>query len=153
MFYPVLMEYFLRRYRIMECARHSGRQAVATCNLCGKGSHNRNVAVRLAVELGITLLIAIGIAALIASRESGTWTGGFSLGIIVACTYWGWQFVDGAATPFAYTSGGAYAFCALLKILFAVCLGVLVTPWQIFKRIREILRIRKLEKDIREGSV
>ena len=98
----------------MECARHPGRQAVATCNLCGKGlcsecaerfapplceacllSHNRNVAVRFAVELGITLLIAIGIAALIASRESGTWTGGFSLGILVACTYWGWQFVDG----------------------------------------------------------
>ena len=156
----------------MECARQPGRQAVATCNLCGKGlcsecaerfapplceacllSHNRNVAVRFAVELGITLLIAIGIAALIASRESGTWTGGFSLGILVACTYWGWQFVDGPATPFAYTSGGAYAFCAALKIFFAVCLGVFVTPWQIFKRIREILRIRKLEKGIREGSV
>ena len=62
----------------MECARHPGRQAVATCNLCGKGlcsecaerfapplceacllSHNRNVAVRFAVELGITLLIAV----------------------------------------------------------------------------------------------
>ena len=64
----------------MECAHHAGRQAVATCNRCGKGlcsecaerfdpplcvacllTHNRGVAIRLAAELAITAFIGVGI--------------------------------------------------------------------------------------------
>ena len=102
----------------MECAHHAGRQAVATCNRCGKGlcsecaerfdpplcvacllTHNRGVAIRLAAELAITAFIGVGITVFVGSRAGGTWESGLFLGTIATCAYWGWQFVGGLSSP------------------------------------------------------
>lgn len=126
----------------MECAHHAGRQAVATCNRCGKGlcsecaerfdpplcvacllTHNRGVAIRLAAELAITAFIGVGITVFVGSRAGGTWESGLFLGTIATCAYWGWQFVGGLSSPLAYTSSSAYVGYTITKFIFALCFG------------------------------
>ncbi len=156
----------------MECAHHAGRQAVATCNRCGKGlcsecaerfdpplcvacllTHNRGVAIRLAAELAITAFIGVGITVFVGSRAGGTWESGLFLGTIATCAYWGWQFVGCLSSPLAYSSSSAYFGYTITKFIFALCFGLIVTPWQIFKRVKEIYRIKKLEKSIRDEAM
>ena len=89
----------------------------------------------------------------VGSRAGGTWESGLFLGTIATCAYWGWQFVGGLSSPLAYTSSSAYFGYTITKFIFALCFGLIVTPWQIFKRVKEIYRIKKLEKSIRDEAM
>lgn len=156
----------------MECVNHPGTPAAGTCALCGKAlcascinrfsppacescltSHNSTVARRLYLEIGVTTVIFLGVFAFVAIRNPAHWQAGLMFGLIFACAYWGWQFMSRFAIPVVFTSGiGLFAYLST-KFILAVCLGVIVTPWQIFKRVKELAAINTLKQQLAQGKV
>lgn len=155
----------------MECTNHPGAAASGTCQICGRAlcgdclnrfsppacepclhEHNSGVARRLLVDIGITTVIFFGVMIAMAAR-SGDLKSGFLLGLIISCAYWGWQFIGRFPVPIVFTTGAGLATYLFIKILLAMCFGFLVAPWQIFKRVKELVSINTLKKQIAEGKV
>ena len=71
---------------------------------------------------------------------------------MLAGAYWGWQFLSKIPMPVILTSGAGLIFYFFLKFSLAVLAGFIIAPWQIFKRVKEIRAISKLEKEIKAGQ-
>lgn len=154
----------------MECINHAGAAAAGTCQICGKGLcgdclnrfsspvcepclqvHNAGVARRLFVDIGITAVIFVGAMTAMTVR-TGSLKSGFLLGVILSCAYWGWQFLGRFPVPVVFTSGAGLITYLFVKFLLAIAFGFLVTPWQIFKRVKELAAINALKKQIAQGK-
>ena len=154
----------------MECINHSGTAAAGTCQLCGKAlcpnclsrfspplcepclhTHNASVARRLWMDIGITTVIFLGVMIITTVRNPAHWQAGLIFGLIASCTYWGWQFLGRFSVPVVFTSGMGLITYLLVKFLLAMCFGLLATPWQIFKRAKELTAINALKKKIAQG--
>lgn len=156
----------------MECINHPGKQAAGTCTFCGKAlcaeclnrfqppaceacliSHNAGIARRFYIDIGVTATIFLVVFILAVVKNTAHWQGGIFLGVILACAYWGWQFISRFSVPVLFTSGFGLAVYFAIKILLAMCIGLFVTPWQIFRRVRDIRAVRKLKTSIAQGKV
>lgn len=155
----------------MECINHPGTAAAGTCQICGKGlcaqcvsrfspplceacllRHNRGVAVRLSIDLAITAAIIVGVGIVIYFQATTNRWGGFTVGIMLAAAYWGWQFLNRLPTPVFFLSGAGWIFYLLVKLMISVLAGVIIGPWEIFRRIKELHEIRSLEQAVRNGK-
>ena len=155
----------------MECINHPGTPAAGTCQMCGKAlcascmnrfdppvcepcliAHNRALARRLYLDLAVTAIIFAGVAAFVAFNVQINREGGIIVGLMLAGAYWGWQFLSKIPMPFILTSGAGLIFYFFLKFSLAVLAGFIIAPWQIFKRVKEIRAISKLEKEIKAGQ-
>ena len=155
----------------MECINHPGTPAAGTCQMCGKAlcascmnrfdppvcepcltSHNASVARRLYIDLAITGVIFVGVAAYVAFNVQTNRAGGIIVGLMLAGAYWGWQFINSLPLPVFLTTGTGMIFCLLLKFFLSIIAGFIIAPWQIFKRIKGIRAISKLKQEINNGQ-
>lgn len=155
----------------MECINHPGTAAAGTCQMCGKAlcascmnrfdppvcepcliAHNGALARRLYLDLAVTAIIFAGVAAFVAFNVQTNREGGIIVGLMLAGAYWGWQFLSKIPMPIILTSGAGLIFYFFLKFSLAVLAGFIIAPWQIFKRVKEIRAISKLEKEIKAGQ-
>lgn len=155
----------------MECINHPGTAAAGTCQMCGKALcascmnrfdppvcepclivHNGALARRLYLDLAVTAIIFAGVAAFVAFNVQTNREGGIIVGLMLAGAYWGWQFLSKIPMPIILTSGAGLIFYFFLKFSLAVLAGFIIAPWQIFKRVKEIRAISKLEKEIKAGQ-
>lgn len=156
----------------MECVNHPGTAAAGTCTLCGKAlcascmnrflppacescltSHNAAVARRLYLEISVTIVIFLGVFAFVTFRNPAHWQAGIMFGLMFSCAYWGWQFMNRFAVPVVLTSGIGLFVYLFVKFAISVCLGFIVTPWQIFKRVKELASINALKQQLAQGKV
>ncbi len=155
----------------MECINHPGTPAAGTCQMCGKAlcgpcmnrfdppvcepcltSHNASVARRLYLDLAITAVIFVGVAAYVAFHVQTNRGGGVIVGLMLAGAHWGGQFIRSLALPVVLTTGTGLIFFMLLKFFLSVLAGFIIAPWQIFKRVKEIRAISKLKQEIKSGQ-
>ena len=54
--------------------------------------------------------------------------------------------------PVILTAGVKLIFYFLIKFTLSVLAGFIIAPWQIFKRIKEIRAISKLELEVKAGQ-
>lgn len=151
----------------MECINHPGTAAAGSCQICGKAlcapcmnrfnpplcepcllSHNASVARRLYVDLAVTAIIFIGVAAFAAYNAQTNKGGGLLIGLMLTGAYWGWQFLSRIPMPLVLTSGAGFVMYLGIKLFLSIMAGFIVAPRQIFKRIREIHAIKTLERDV-----
>lgn len=155
----------------MECINHPGTPAAGICQMCGKAlcglcmsrfnppvcepcliAHNKAVARRLYLDLAVTGIIFVGIASFVVFNVQTNREGGIIIGLMLAGAYWGWQFINSLPLPVFLTTGVGLIVYLLLKLCLSVLAGFIIAPWQIFKRIKEILAISKLENEIKTGQ-
>ena len=110
----------------MECINHPGIAAAGTCQFCGKAlcpdclsrfappscepclhAHNSGVARKLIFDIGITAVILFGVTAA-AFVHAGNIQASFMLGLILACSYWGWQFLGRFSVPVVLITYGIF---------------------------------------------
>ena len=115
-------------------------------------SHNKAVARRLYVDLAVTAIIFIGVAAFVAYNAQSNKDVGIFIGLMLAGAYWGWQFLGRFPIPLILTSGTGFVMYLGIKLALSVAAGFIVAPWQIFRRIREISAIKRLERDVTAGK-
>lgn len=154
----------------MECINHPGTMAAGSCQICGKAlcapcmnrftpplcepcllSHNAAVARKLYVDLAVTAIIFIGVAALVAYNAQTNKSGGILVGLMLAGAYWGWQFLSRVPMPVVLTSGVGFIMYVTIKLILSILVGFIVAPWQIFKRVKEIHAITTLKKEVDAG--
>lgn len=155
----------------MECINHPGTAAAGTCQMCGKAlcapcmnrfdppvcepcliTHNGALVRRLYLDLAVTAIIFAGVAAFVAFNVQTNREGGIIVGLMLAGAYWGWQFLSKIPMPVILTTGAGLIFYFFLKFSLAVLAGFIIAPWQIFKRVKKIRAISKLEKEIKAGQ-
>jgi len=155
----------------MECINHPGVAAAGTCQVCGKGlcpdcvgrferpfcepcllSHNSGVARRLYIDLAVTAAIFFGVMILIFLNTPNNTTS-LMLGLVAAGAYWGWQFLSRFSVPIVFTSGFGLMTYLLFKVMLSVCVGFIVAPWQIFRRIKEIRTINTVKRQVEQGII
>lgn len=160
----------------MECINHPGTVAAGTCQLCGKAlcascmnrfspplcepcllRHNAGIARRLYFDLGITAVIflatVIGIVVTEATYARASIQTSIFIGIVLACAYWGWQFLSRFSVPILFTSGYGLIIYLMVKFILSICFEIIFTPWQIFRRIKEINSINILKIQMTTGNV
>ncbi len=156
----------------MECINHAGVHAAGTCQICGKAlcaecmnrfapplcepcllSHNASISRRLYIDLGITISIFLVVLIAMGLQTPPRLQAGVFFGVIISCTYWGWQFLSRSTVSIIFTSGAGLVAYMVTKALLSLCLGFIIAPWQIFKRIKEIKSINSLRKQIAKGMV
>ena len=157
----------------MECFNHPGEAAVGTCQKCGKAlcqacfgrfnpplcepcliAHNDSVASSLWVDLVITIVIFCAVSAFAIYNLEDQKHTGLIFGLVAAGAYWGYQFMGSIPMVKTILLGGrsAYLFALVFQLVFAILLGFIVMPWQIFKRVKEIVTIKKLKKMVMAGE-
>ena len=155
----------------MECINHPGTAAAGSCQFCGKAlcapcmnrfnpplcepcllAHNASVARRLYVDLAVTAIIFIGVAAFVAYNAQTNKSGGILIGLMLAGAYWGWQFLSRVPMPVVLTSGIGFVMYMSIKLVLSILAGFIIAPWQIFKRVKEINAINTLKKEVEAGQ-
>ena len=71
---------------------------------------------------------------------------------MLAGAYWGWQFLSRIPMPLVLTSGAGFVMYLAIKLMLSIIAGFIVAPWQIFKRIRELMAINTLKKKVEAGQ-
>lgn len=147
----------------MECFNHPGTQAAGTCSQCGKGlcascieqlgspickqcliTEFSALKRKYCVELSITAIIFFGVLVLFLFSESKNLEAGLFFAIFVTAAYWGRSaFADPQNVKM---SASVYGFGKILQLFIAVIFGVVIMPFAIFKRIKEIIEINRLLK-------
>ena len=155
----------------MECINHSGVAAAGACQRCGKAlcadcmrrfdpplcedcllTHNASVARSLYVDLAVTVLVFAGVAVGLGYMTEQWGQGNIVIGLFMAGAYWGWQFLNTIPTPVFFMSGFGLIVYLTIKLCLAMTAGLLVAPWQIFKRIRTLTAIAALKKKVQRGE-
>lgn len=155
----------------MECINHPGTVAAGTCQICGKAlcapcmnrfnpplcepcllTHNAGVARRLWFELGMTAVLFFGVFLAFTIKSPAQYQAGIVFGLILACAYWGWQFMRGYSAPVVFTNGAGLLTYFVIKLFIVICFGFIIAPWQIYRRIREIRAIGILKKQVSRGN-
>lgn len=155
----------------MACFEHPNQEAVSTCESCTRllcrsctrrfsivrcepclRTHNKDV-LRGHVATLATVAALYALNATVLFKEGGPAHGASTLQDIVAgalaacglpCMYFGWRFL-GRHTPRTFLVlplAGWFAFFAVRLILSAV-VGILVAPFEVFRCVREVIRIRR----------
>lgn len=152
----------------MECINHQGVQAAGTCSSCSKGlcsqcvsrfepplcepclvKRNNAVERRCYTELGITAAIFI-VAIVWYLFSNNTKIDAFIFfAIVITCAYWG-RGAFNAPSNIAVDMK-THGFFSLIRLVVAIVFGLFIAPFAIYKRIREIQKIRQLREDIASG--
>jgi len=149
----------------MKCYNHSSENSIATCKHCNKGlcvkcssrfniiicescllKYNKSVANEMYTGLAITTSILFGVMFFKGINS-------FSLGLLLAFTYWGWKFLSSHAPSLTMGTGNVWFFYFMIKFFIAYFIGLFVGPYQIFKMLKEIGIIKKTQGKIENNEI
>lgn len=155
----------------MECINHPGAIAAGSCQLCGKAlcadcmnrfspslcepcllSHNSRIAKRLIFDIGITAALFLVVVIAMTIKNPAYFRMGVTLGVMLSCAYWGWQFLSRAPIPVVFTSAQGLGIYFCIKVLLSIFAGFIIAPIQIFKRAKTLYSIRALKQKIEQGK-
>lgn len=154
----------------MECINHRGVPAVGTCNVCGKGlcaecasrfetplcescllKHNSSIETNCYIKLGITLLMFVGAGIWWAFSDEGNFDAYIFFAVIGVLVYWGKDVVSGPTGVVMDLK--TYGIFSVFKFIFTLIAGLFLAPIGIFRCIREIVTVRRTQKDILSGKI
>ena len=155
----------------MECVNHHGASAVGKCQLCGKPlcadcmnrfqpalcepcllSHNESIAKRLIFDIGLTVALFLIVVISMMLKNPAYFRMGVTLGLMLSCAYWGWQFLSRAPIPVVFTSAQGLGIYFCIKVLLSIFAGFIIAPIQIFKRAKTLYSIHALKQRIEQGK-
>ena len=156
----------------MECINHPGKMAAGTCQVCGKGlcaecanrfsptvcetcllENNNSVARRLIFDVALTLIIFVGVSIWIAMSVETHKSHSVIPALFIAGGLWGWQLINRLPLPILIVSLPVLGMMYVFKAVFALIIGIFAMPIMLFLRIRDILKINTLKKNILAGKV
>lgn len=146
----------------MKCAYHVDREAVATCNVCGKGLCQECAsyinppeclgcyaaeleAEKNGIKKSVIIASVVAIVIFILSLSEG---GTVGQGILFACVPFGWIALN-KITPqiFLFMPIIGWIFYFVLKLIVAMLVGIVALPYKIIKSVIQIKEIdNKLEQ-------
>ncbi len=158
----------------MKCFNHLEIDAAGSCSDCNKGlcpacidrfdftlcvscllKHNSRVAKHLFGGLLATFLLFIVASIFVYSDINGSkypWRS-IGTGAMLACTYWGWRFLSDYMPGIGHGSMITWAIFFFIKLIIAFCFGLIIGPFQIFKRFRELWKMREIKNQIKAGEL
>jgi len=156
----------------MECINHAGKAAAGTCQSCGKGlcaecadrfsltfcencllQHNTSIVQRLIFEVALTVIIFAGISIWLGMNLEGNKSASIVPALMAAGVWWGWQLINKIPMPLIIVPLPVMGMLYLFKLILAIVVGIFAMPIMLFLRIRDIIKISKLKKDVLAGKV
>jgi len=161
----------------MKCFHHNDKEATATCQRCGKGlcfecttrfsmlfcedcilSYNKSVIAQMYKGIAVTLIIFVGFMIILGNAKiSSIESLGFAKALIpammIAFTYWGWQFLSEKMRFLFFGNVIFWFFYFVIKLSLANIVGLFVGPYKIYTMFNEIHVANKTSAQIKRGEI